>query len=275
MLRTAIAAAIGLMSLNSFAAFEPISDAGLPVLRQCTGIPDPVTGIAPTPTQCEVADTPIPDTSLNGSANGSAFPGQAGTWALVAAQTGVSIIANGTTVGTLEDRVWKRVGTTEHIFGMRIVLNSNTWTEPAVNNMGIPDFPIDADGCNLQSVQFFEVNDMFRNGFTGKTGLTVAFRQSSLAPAEEGMFLSGRTAQGRALVAPGAAAVRNNDFVNFRTDANFNDPDVTTRGNSKWMYVKTTSAKVAWSATASALRLEEGGEESQCKYRITLSGFKP
>ena len=77
MLRTAIAAAIGLTSLNAFAAFEPLSDSGTPVLRQCTGIPDPVTGIAPTPTQCEVATSPIPDLSPNGPGLGSAFPGQA------------------------------------------------------------------------------------------------------------------------------------------------------------------------------------------------------
>lgn len=274
MLRTAIAAVIGVMSLNSFAGFEALSDVGTPVLRQCTGIPDPVTGIAPTPTQCD-AEIPgpaiVPDLTLNGSANGSAFPGQAGTWALVAAQTGVSIMANGTLVGTLEDRVWKRVGSTEHIFGMRIVLNSNTWTEPNDDNLGLAG----TNNCNLQSGQFFEVNDMFRNGFTGKTGLTVAFRLSTVADSEEGLFVSGRTNQGRAQVAVGADAVRNNDFVNFRTDANFNDPDPTTRGNSKWMYVKTTSAKTVWSASASALRLEEGGEESQCKYRVTLNGFKP
>ena len=272
MLRTAIAAAIGLISLNAFAAFEPLSDSGTPVLRQCTGIPDPVTGIAPTPTQCEVATTPIPDTTLNGAANGSAFPGQAGTWALVAAQTGVAISANGSNVGTLEDRVWKRVGSTEHIFGMKISLNSGLWTEPTDDNLGL----INTDGgCNGQTGQQFEVNDMFRNGYTGKTSLTVAFRESTTSPAEEGLFVSGRTQQGRAVVPPVGSAVRDNNWVNFRTDANFADPDPTTRGNTKWMYVKTTSTKTTWSVTASALRLEEGGEEGQCKYRITLSGFVP
>jgi hypothetical protein len=276
MLRSIVAAAIGLTSLNSLAAFEPLTDAGTPVLRQCTGIPDPITGIAPTPTQCEVATTPIPDTTLNGSANGSAFPGQAGNWALVAAQTGISIIANGTTVGTLEDRVWKQVGGTGHILGLKVVLTPGvTWTEPAVNNMGIADVPVDADGCNSQAGQSFEINDMFRAGLTGKTGLTVAFRESSISPAEEGMFLSGRTQQGRAFVAPGGVATRDNEWVNFRTDVNPADPDPTTRGNSKWMYLKTTSTKTVWSTTASTIRLEQGGEEGQCKYRITLSGFRP
>ena len=192
--------------------------------------------------------------------------------ALVAFQTGVTISANGFNVGTLEDRVWKRVGSsTEHIFGMKISLNSNPWTEPADDNMGLAG----TNGCNSQAGQQFEVNDMFRNGYTGKTGLTVAFRESTTSPAEEGLFVSGRTEQGRAVVPPGGSAVRDNDWVNFRTDANFADPDPTTRGNTKWMYVKTTSTKTVWSVTASALRLEEGGEEGQCKYRITLSGFKP
>lgn len=271
MLKTAIAAAVGLMSLNSFAAFESISDSGATVLRQCTGVPDPVTGIPPTPTVCEVATTPIPDTLLNGSGNGSAFPAQAGTWALVAAQTGVSISANGTVVGTLEDRVWKRVGSTEHIFGMRIVMNNITWTEPNNDNMGLAG----NGGCNLQAGQYFEVNDMFRNGYATKTGMTVAFRESSTSPAEEGLFLSGRTDKGLAVTPVGTQPVRNNDFVNFRTDVNIDDPDTTDRANSKWMYVKTTSAKTAWSVSASAIRLEEGGEEGQCKYRITLNGFKP
>ena len=269
MLRTAIAAAIGLISLNAFAAFEPLSDSGTPVLRQCTGIPDPVTGIAPTPTQCEVATTPIPDVLPNGAANGSAFPGQAGTWALVAFQTGVVLSANGFNVGTLEDRVWKRVGSTEHIFGMRISLNSSLWMEPNASNI------VADPNCNIQAGQHFEVNDMFRKGYTGKTGLTVAFRESTIAAAEEGLFVSGRTQEGRAVVPPLGSAVRDNNWVNFRTDANFADPDPTTRGNTKWMYVKTTSTKTVWSVTASALRLEEGGEEGQCKYRITLSGFVP
>ena len=187
--------------------------------------------------------------------------------ALVAFQTGVTISANGFNVGTLEDRVWKRVGSTEHIFGMRISLNSSLWKEPTDDNMGLPG----TNGCDGQTGQHFEVNDMFRNGYAGKTGLTVAFRESTIAASEEGLFVSGRTQQGRAVVPVGGDAARDNDWVNFRTDANFADPDPTTRGNTKWMYVKTTSTKTAWSVTASALRLEEG----QCKYRITSSGFIP
>lgn len=273
MFKTAIALAIGLAALPTFAAFEPLTDSGTPVLRQCTGIPDPVTGIPPTPTQCEVATTPVPDTTLNGAANGSAFPGQTGNWALVGARTGVAISANGSQIGTLEERVWKQIGSTNHIFGTKVSLSDSFWTEPANDNMGLAG----TNGCDSQAAQRYEVNDVFRTGFTGKTGLTVAFRESTTTPAEEGLFLAGRTQQGLAILGSGGtgSAVRDNAWVNFRTDANFDDPDATDAANTKWLYVRTTSTKTAWSATASTIRIEEGGEEGQCKYRITLSGFRP
>ena len=183
----------------------------------------------------------------------------------------VAVIANGTTIGTLRDRVWKRVGSNEHILGMRFEVINVTWTEPNNDNLGLPG----ANGCDLQAGQYFEVNDMFRNGYSAKTGLTIAYRESSVVPAEEGLWVSGRTDRGLAQTPVGTQPVRNNDFVNFRTDVNYEDPDGTDAQSSKWMYVKTTSTKTVWSAIASAVRLEQGGEEGQCKYRLTLSGYKP
>ena len=40
----------------------------------CQGLPPVDNGV------CEVPTNPIPDFTLNGANNGSAFPGQAGTW---------------------------------------------------------------------------------------------------------------------------------------------------------------------------------------------------
>lgn len=150
------------------AAFETITDSGTTVLKLCQGTEanrNPTTGV------CKVTGN-FP----TGSGTGT-FPGLSGSnWAVYATNNNQAVIANGTTIGNLDDRIWRRGSTTEYVFGFRLQMVNTLWTPPS-------------PACAVTTPDYFEVNDMFRNGFSGLTGLQIAYRQGT---AEEGAWFSGR-----------------------------------------------------------------------------------
>jgi hypothetical protein len=238
----------------SATGFEAVTSSGTPVLTLCEGIE---TSRNPVADVCRISGS-VPTSGSPGS-----FPGQSGTWTLLRQNNNQSIVANGTVVGDMDDRVWRRNGTNSYIFGFRITMNTNQWTPPAGT-------------CPSSVPTYFEVNDMFRNGFSAITNLTVAYR---FAGADEGAWLAGRTNQGlnQYVGSPtGLNPTRNNDWMDFRTDVNVGDTDGTAVQNSSWMYVAMTLPNgVSTSPVANAVSLREGGEEGQCQFSINLSGYKP
>jgi hypothetical protein len=243
--KSAIAAAMGMISTHSFAAYVAITNSGSPVLKECQGVqepsPDPTPPAAGT---CQVTGLPGTGYTQIRNANGN-------------------IVAAGTVVGTYNDRVWQQNGTNNYVFGIRLSMNTTTYTPPA--------------GCADRTPTYFEINDILRSGFGSYSNLTVAYKQPGSA--EEGLWLAGRTAQGvneYAASPYGLDPTRNNDWVDFRTDVNANDPDGTSKAASAWLLVTATvPGGVSASQVANAIRLWQGGEEGQCKFSVYLPGFKP
>lgn len=284
LLRTSIASTLGAVSMQAQAVnqFENLSSSGTPVALVCQGVQEP-TAESATTDFCRLVGGSLP--TLNSCRFASAFPGIGGKWMRVRNVVNQALVANGTTVGVVDDRVWQRcdgnVAQDDYIFGLQVKMNSNDWTEPNDDNMGLSG----TNGCDGGTAGAFEVNDIFRSGFNAVTTVQTAYRIADPA-AEEGSWRSGRTQEGLAalLVGGGTALTdpaRDNDWVNWRTDASPEDPDGISPGNSAYMFVRMSlgsadsNSEVSTSQVSNAIRIEEGGEEGQCKYRIQANGFKP
>ena len=114
---------LSLAAAPSFAGFEVLTTAGTPVLKICQGTEsnrNPTAGV------CQV--TGAFPTTTNGVRT---FPGLGGnTWALYASNNSQAVIANGTEIGRLVDRIWRRGTSTDYVFGIRITLNNRRWQPP-------------------------------------------------------------------------------------------------------------------------------------------------
>ena len=295
-----ILAVMGFISVPAYAAFESISDSGTPVLTECAGIPATSEDDPPNdPPDCEVSSSPSPTTTLG---NLGFFPGRSGFWQLIRQQkTGSSeqipIVANGTTVGFYLDRVYKRYGADEYIMATYISLYEDTeWTEPTATNVpGITG----TQYCNSED-EYFEINDIYRDlgdGIIDTSTIEVAFRESPSAGfgSESVLYVSGLTDQGVAYcigsgaatdngeqTCPSWAPTRDNTRINFRADVSPEDDDGTAPPNSMWYYVYfetdegiSDSGDTDTNSPAGTISFEEGGEEYQCRYRITDDAFIP
>lgn len=300
-------ATMGFVSVPAHAGFESVTDTGTPVLTECAGIP--ATSLVDAPNfdpmnspnnTCELASTPSPTTTLGGL---GFFPGRAGFWQLIRQQkVGTSeqipVIANGTDVGFYLDRVYKRFGADEYIMATYIGLSeTDTYTEPAATN--VPGLS-GAQNCNSETGQELEITDIYRDigdGIIDETTIEVAFRESPSAGAgsEAILYVSGLTDQGLAYcigtgaapdtgsqTCPSWAPTRDNTRINYRADVSPGDPDGSDPSNSMWYYVyfETTggisdSGDTDTNSPAGTISFEQGGEENQCRYRITDDAFMP
>lgn len=192
----------------------------------------------------------------SGNGNSTSFTCAAGSVATATSgfslltSTSQNIVAGSTTVGTLSDRVYGD-GAGTYIFGMRINLNDSAW---------------DSTGLS------FEVNDMFRSGFTGVSTIQGGYSKVDITGVTDEYARSiGRSSKGLNETGVGSYDA---DWVRFETDINVEDPDDTSPGTSAWYWVKITGAS-GWTTTEEAIRLWEGGEEDQTLYSIYLSGYTP
>jgi hypothetical protein len=168
---------------------------------------------------------------------------------------------------------------------MQVALNANDWTEPTDDNMGLPG----TNGCNGEVAPNFAVSDMLRRaganttsngGFFYISTIQCAYRIGNPAT-EEGAWRCGRGQQGLAsLTASGGNALtdpqRDNNWVFWRTDVNANDPDGISRASSATMLMRFSTAAgqtVPTTKLSNAIRIENGGEEGQCKFRIQMPGW--
>lgn len=250
-----LALGLALTASDASAAFETLSDAGAPVLKLCQGTENnrnPINNV------CRVTGE-FP-TTTNGVRT---FPGLGGTnWALYASNNSQSITANGALIGRMDDRVWRRGTSNDYVFGVRVNLVNQRWTPPLAT-------------CGASDPDFFEINDFARLGFSG-ISVQVAYR---LDGADEGIWLAGRTAQGLNQY-PGSPdglnPARNNNYVSFRSDINFDDPDGSSASSSAWYFVAARLTQPpSTRAVANAIGLRQGGEEDQCLFTIPLNGLRP
>lgn len=245
-LKSAVATAMVLLSQQIFAAYAGVSNSGSPVLIECQGVQEP----SPDPTP------PAAGTCLVASLPGSG-------WTEVRSASNLNIVANGTVVGRYTDKVWQQNGTNNYVLGIRLSMTSNLWTPPSAS-------------CASTTPISFEVNDIMRSGFGHLSNLKVAYKQPGSA--EEGLWLAGLSNQGLDQYAAspyGLDPARDNDWIDFRTDVNIDDPDGNSKAASAWMLVAVTASSISSGQVAGAIRLWQGGEEGQCQYSVYLPGYKP
>ena len=204
----------------------------------------------------------------------TSLPGESG-YTLVASRTS-NIVKNDVVIGKLLDRVWKRADG-NHIFGAQIQLNTNAF---------------DLTGLS------FNANDLFRQVLEDKP-VSVAYFQGT---SKKALKRAGRTLQGLNEVPPeedeepvGIAAidtpadaanevidfvgptqpVRNNDWVDFRIDANAAEPRGVSSAHSPWLLVR-TKAPAGYSVQPFAIRLLSSDAPDSSEFiEIYLSGYQP
>ncbi|WP_417509148.1 hypothetical protein [Methylophaga sp.] len=181
------------------------------------------------------------------------------------------------TVGQLREYVWRRStggGNYQCIYGMQVTM-SNT------------DYNLNADES-----QYFEINDMARKGWSGKT-IDIAY---STVPANASpTYRAGRTftavqhrpetgyvaqpltglgsspaingvnvyptPSGEPTAAQQQADV-NADWVDFTTDVNYKDDDGSTNPASGMQYVRTSCSSGSFTTSADAIRLRQTFQEN-------------
>jgi hypothetical protein len=206
---------------------------------------------------------------------------------------------NGTnvTLGTVTDRIWRKASTNECIYGAQVTMSN-----------------VDYD-LNEAGTQTFEVNDMVRAGFSGRSvaagyyhtgngqedvlyriGRTNDSVQYRVNPADETQPATGYVAQPLTSPTPASTPINgveayndpldvptaaqqsaslNDNYVDFTFDANFVDDDGTHTKQSPWLYVKTSCSASSHTATAGALTFRQTGQEEAPWISFSISGFVP
>lgn len=300
LLSLSVAAAVGTLAVDANAAFVTLTNSGANnTLTPCQGQSYPNSTYAPPTAQgsspCVVPTNPAPPLVLNGTGS---FPGLAGTWQLIRIDNDRNVSANGSSVGNIDQAVWRRTNaglTNQFVIGHRLQLTPGaTWNEPADDNMSLPG----TNGCNSQTGQEFEVNDIVRTGWSSITTVQAGHRIGTQVSTDSGLFAIGRTDRGWAYQssnnlctnwtaannpipadntipgttycgvggvagAPVSNPTRNLGFIAFRQDVSPGDDDGSTEGNSQWNYVYYTkpSPVTIPPLTANAVRIEMGGED--------------
>jgi hypothetical protein len=198
------------------------------------------------------------------------------------------IVVNGVTVGTLHDRVWcLGTGTTcnatnTYTLGLRVQLNTNAWN-PTGRSFEINDFFRAIRAAASADVAYYR-------GSANPLPTVAPFPATQPAPGTNADTASSykdlevvsRTLQG--LFEPATSAqyankTTNNAWINFRADANKNDPDVAIPFSynsewSPWLLVRQV-CPTGYNATPTALkaRLWQGGEEGQTPQAILTSAY--
>lgn len=140
------------------------------------------------------------------------LPGETG-YKLVASRS-APVIINDVTVGTLFEKVWRNSDdSTLYIFGSRIQLNAAQW---------------DLSGAA------FNANDLSRRTLPGRK-VSVAYYSDG---ATKALLKAGRTAQGLNEY-EGSQPERDNNWLDFRIDANAAEPSGPSSAKSPWLLMKT------------------------------------
>ncbi len=178
-------------------------------------------------------------------------------------------------VATLTDTIWRNADKTECIYGTHVQLKAapladgSSWEVNDVTRGGFAGLPVavayyykphaDEKGVNTEVI--------FR---VGRTFTSVKHGQGDLAlPPTQGAVASDK-----AVTSLQAAAVSEN-WVNFTTDLNANDPDGSSRPISPMMYIKTTCGADNPVERENAIRLRTTGQNGQRQLELTLPGLVP
>ena len=268
-LRTSLQVAAGLAAACTYVAAQaaPVTLAVQTGARTNLTICNPKINLD---TPEETQDPAVTKCRVDGLPGSAALPG----FILKSSRT-QNIVVNGVTVGTLYDRVWCRgTGTTcdatqTYILGTRARMNANAWN-PTGFSFEINDFFRTVRSTSSVSVSYF-------------MGTVLGGTNPDTAQARKYLEYTGRTLQGLFEPASSSQTARskttNNAWVDFRVDANINDPDSNPPFSyssewSPWLLVQQVCPS-GYNATPQALktRLWQGGEEGQTPQAILTSGY--
>lgn len=202
----------------------------------------------------------------------SAWPGSnPGGYLLLNARR-TNIVVNAVTVGKVLDRVWKKPFSNTYVFATRVILNDSDW------GTGYP----------------FEVDDIFRYGFSGSASLAAGWRNARVS--DQAIDQVGRTSvglnEGEKTFDLGVVDFFSPLFVQIPEEGGGDDDDdeeevaggededetLDTGSPGKvrtaWYYVRTTAS--GYQLNANAIRLWNAGEsEGQEQTSLWFSGFVP
>ena len=182
---------------------------------------------------------------------------------------------SGEEFATLTDTIWRNKATKECIYGTHILMKD----------------------AKLTNGQTWEINDIARAGFAGKP-VAIAYFFKPEPHKEyglpEALFRAGRTftsvrhakgdadlpslkdapAKDKVMTDIQAAAVSDN-WVDFTTDINVNDPDGVTRKMTAMFYIKTSCEAIEPAELEGAIRLRTTGQNGQTPLEISVPGLAP
>ena len=172
-----------------------------------------------------------------------------GGYTLVASRS-APIVINDITVGTLQEKVWRKQSDAKrYIFGMRVQLNAEQW---------------DASGRS------FNINDLFRRALEKRAAAVAYFPDG----ASKALQQAGRTAKGLNEYDT-AQPPRNNTYVDFRVDVNAADPDGASSASSPWLLLR-TRARDGIELNPFAIRgLNSDGVDPTEAVEFFLGGYQP
>lgn len=263
----------------------------------------PATGFAVGPdtsayTRCNLGnfeDGGIPTTTSNNAC--AVFPANVSTapeagYTLVTSTTR-NIVLNDSahtnnsnvSLGSIVDRVWRNASTNECIYGAQITMSN-----------------VDYD-LNTAGMQFFEINDFVRSGFSGRavdvgyyhtgvanmsvlfragrTNVSVQHRPDSgyvalplTTPTPASTPINGVAGWGTPTAAQQSATLDDN-YVDFTVHVNYYDSYINKHPHSPYLYAKSSCSSSTHTATAGALTFRQTGQEGQPWISISTSGFAP
>jgi len=286
-LKLAVISALSLLSAQSQAAFQSLPASGDPSpYINCNTTGNFGSGNSTKPATTSTSECHVPQSASNPpdpTGEGSGYTTYLGSTKVR------TIVVNNTytggvnkTIGSLTDYVWRNSGGTSCIYGTKVTMTLTDYNA--------------ATGA-----QYFEVNDIARGGFAGKT-LKVAYTYPG-SPSEV-VFRAGQTFQsvqhrgsgstpgtgylalptnlgvgtGASIVGVDAwstpiatptgaqqSAYWNDNWVDFTTDANARDDDGSTTAASSWVFVKADGCPALSGSvpadTAGAIRLRQTFQE--------------
>ena len=144
------------------------------------------------------------------------LPGASG-FALVAERS-VPLVYNEVEIGTLHEKVWQHgQDSSLHIFGLKVVMNNAAWDSGSAA---------------------FNVNDLFRQALPDQPVAIGYHLDPADTPMPKSLKSSGRTVMGLGEFTR-KQPKRDNAWINFRVDANADDPDGHSAPASPWLLTMT------------------------------------
>lgn len=218
---------------NGYKSLETVATGNQTLIR-CQGVQEPNPDPNATPGDCLVA--------ANNATSGFTLQGTATS----------AVVINGDTVANITEARYRNTGTNNYIIAQQIeIVGDGSYTTTGGDT------------------EFFEINDIFRRGFSNASNRSVAYTPpvDSGDNKTAGLWVAGFTTLGINEypnspygLSPNRSS--HNNVISYRTDISAEDPDEDDRPSTSFFYTKFTAPNgVGSSQSANTVRVRQGGEE--------------